>query len=68
MPLQTLATWHQNTCAIGVLVLFLVRYKECHPILECVISKKDKKWTWLPEAIASAPSVLHLALWVLVLY
>lgn len=62
MLLQTLATWHQNACAIGVLVLFLVRYKECHPILECVISKKEKKRTSLPEEIALAPSVFHLAL------
>lgn len=58
MPFQTLATWHQSTCAIGFLVLFLVRYKECHPILEGIIPKKKKKkekWTSLPEVIAVSP-------------
>jgi hypothetical protein len=42
MLFQTLATWNQSTCAIGFLVLFLVRYKECHSILEGIIPKKGK--------------------------
>lgn len=54
VPCQTLATWHRSTRAIGFLVLILVRYKECHLILECVIPKQGK-WTSLPGAIALAP-------------
>lgn len=41
MPFQTLASWHWSTCAVGVSVLFLVRYKECHPI--CMRHTKGRK-------------------------
>ena len=62
MPFQTLATWHQSTCAIGFFGCFLSGIRNAIPFLKASYQKKKKKkkrkkekWASLPEVIAVPP-------------